>query len=557
MRRKTKFLSIFITLLIILLSVDISKAAVLVPENIKIGLFYGSSAASIFSMSAEKGIRVGFAKDGIFYQVVEVPSGKLSIRKDSYYNRSGSSFVETGSSAAASSADRMGPYHIQIGQVYGDAASANQQVLSMAQKGIEAYPVYNGTYQVWTGFYISQDEAQKDLNATISKKLGNVSFTVVKPSENRVVAVSSTGKCLLMVENGTGVFQAFPKAENNPQIFKLNNSVYRGGVEVRRYSESDMTVINVLPLEHYLYGVVPAEIENGAPAEAVKAQSIAARTFALNSLGYYSKWGFDMDATTRFQVYKGYSVENSGVIKAVDETRGKKITYDGKAAQVFYYSSSGGRTEDIKNVWGSSLPYLKSVEDKYESGKSYNYNWEVFLTPSKVKELLAEDGYDVGDIIGIAISKTSDAGRVTALVISGTKDKKTFTLSACRSVLNLPSQSYTISAGASAADNQSIRIKGRDGIVTTAISSGKKLMTAEGLKTLGMSRLTIIGSNNQKNVLEPAAQTVASLGDGFRIKGKGWGHGIGMSQEGAKGMASAGFNAEQILTHYFQGTKVE
>ncbi|HPD00328.1 MAG TPA: SpoIID/LytB domain-containing protein, partial [Acetivibrio sp.] len=221
-------------------------------------------------------------------------------------------------------------------------------------------------------------------------------------------------------------------------------------------------------------------------------------------------------------------------------------TYNGKPASVFYFSSSGGRTEDVKNVWGSDgYPYLISVEDKYESGDSWHYNWEVSFTAQKIKQIMIDRGFNLGDILGIFITKRSEAGRATEVVVKGSKDERIYTNGSTRSFLSLDSQWYEITTDADTL------VMGVEGEPVKTQLGGKKVMTASGLKTISASgnSVSVVSSGSIKKI--PIIPTI------YTIIGKGWGHSVGMSQEGAKGMAKAGFTYKEILAHYFAGTKVE
>jgi len=308
-----------------------------------------------------------------------------------------------------------------------------------------------------------------------------------------------------------------------------------------------MTIINELPVEDYLYGVIPWEIEGLSHPEAIKAQAIVARNYTLNTMGKMSKWGFDMDTTTRCQVYKGYDGEYPTTNKAVDETVNKLIRYNGtRASAVFYFSSSGGRTEDVSNVWGSNIPYLKSVEDKHESGRSYRYNWQTILNTEKLKDILTGRGYNLGEITGVEVVKRSEAGRVVELFVKGTKGEQTFTLESCRNIFYLDSQWYTITTAADA------YMEGLNSGAVSGRMSGRKAATASGVKDISTTggETVVIGANGLKRV-------VSTTPTAYIFTGKGWGHAVGMSQEGAKGMADAGYKHDEILRHYFVGTQVD
>lgn len=535
-----------------------TAADVKIPDKVRIGLYYTDPSAGVkgavstLNVSAPMGIQLGYDLNGSFNVLYEEPSGSnVSIRKDSYYIRTNNTFSET-TANASNGGTVMGPYHIKIGGDYPDLNSVNQKVSELQQQGIAAFPAYVDSWQTWTGCYSNVNSAQTDLKSNLQTKLPNTAFTIVQPSSDRIVAAKSTGDTALIFGSDKAHFQIYPKPENTLYALKINNnSTYRGAVEIRRFSGSDMTVINVLPLEEYLYGVVPSEMESSSNIEALKAQAVAARTFTVNGIGRHSKLAFDLCPTTADQVYKGYMLngknsEAKSTNKAVDETRGKILVYNGRPAQIYYFSSSGGKTEDVKNVWNSDLPYLKSVDDPYESGKSYKYNWEVNIPASKVKEIA---GAKLGDITGIQITKVSDAGRATEVVITGTKDKRTYLRGNCRTIFSgtdyaLFSQWYTVTSDAD------ISVSNGSETVKTQIGS-KNIMTSDGVKKIQGSgnKVTVVTANGSKNV-----SLVPTI---YKFQGKGWGHGIGMSQEGAKGFANAGYTYDQILMHYFTGTNVQ
>lgn len=134
-----------------------------------------------------------------------------------------------------------------------------------------------------------------------------------------------------------------------------------------------LEVVNVVPLETYLRGVVPGEMPRDWPLEALKAQAVAARTYAV--VGLQKGRSFDLYSDWRSQMYYGASAEAPGPTRAITETRGEVLTYAGKPAQVFYFSSSGGRTSSALDVFGSDLPYLVSVEDPWDEA-SPHHRWE-------------------------------------------------------------------------------------------------------------------------------------------------------------------------------------
>ena len=133
---------------------------------------------------------------------------------------------------------------------------------------------------------------------------------------------------------------------------------YRGIIRIQN-KNGKLTVINDLPLEDYIKGVVPAEMPSGWEYEAHKAQAIAARSYALANLGKRASYGFDLKDTPEDQAYNGASAETAGTNSAVDETKGIVLTHDTKVISAYYSASAGGQTNT--NSWGNSLPYLRSV----------------------------------------------------------------------------------------------------------------------------------------------------------------------------------------------------
>lgn len=532
----------------------ISHAAVQLPETVRIGLYFNntstrmSTALSAFTVSADKGLQIGVYKDGKFSCAYEESSKKsVTVRKDSYFTVSGGRLTEYNPGGSQlPQGDKLGPYHLKLGGSFSNYDRAAAQAEEYAGEGIQAYTVFDLTWQVWTGFYTDFSTAEREADK-LRKELGGKAPEIVEPSDDRIVVTDASGDAVFVFGGGSGVLRIRPARGNDPFILNINDKPYRGELEIRRFKTSDMTVINVLPFEEYLYGVVPAELEASADIEALKAQAVVARTYAFNNLKSYESLDFDLCYTTYTQVYKGFSIEADSTTKAVDATAGKLVLYEGKPAEVFYFSSSGGWTEDSNNVWSADLPYLKSVEDKYESGKSWNYTWETVYTADEIKSAMLGRNYDLGDITSVRITKTSTAGRVTELVIEGTKDSVKFEKSGCRSVLgNLYSQWYTVSTDAGVIAVSS------GGTKTNAQIVNSKAATADGVKTVKAAKasVTVMGSGGAKKTYSTAPST-------YKFSGRGNGHAVGMSQEGAKGMARAGYSSEQIIAHYFNGAKME
>lgn len=162
----------------------------------------------------------------------------------------------------------------------------------------------------------------------------------------------------------------FASSDGNASPIRFNDRPYRGRIEVFANRRGSLTVVNVIGLEDYVKGVVPNELSFPA-LEALKAQAIAARTYALKNRGQFSSEGYDLLPTTRSQVYGGLSTEQPLTTRAVDETRGIVATYNGEPINALYTSTCGGRTEDSENIFNDAVPYLRARECTAETSPPF------------------------------------------------------------------------------------------------------------------------------------------------------------------------------------------
>ena len=546
-------LAVMMTVSMLIFSSGSNVFAATYPDTVKIGLYYGSDAVPSVSFNSKSGLEIGSFSGGIFTKILTENAGLSTIfRKDAYFIKSvkGVTSEYNPAEGVPFEGEAIGPYHIQFGSSVPDYNSAVSMVEVIKKSGIIAYPVYENGWFVWTGFYPDPEKANSGL-ITIADKLGTSSLSVIPPSSSRVVVLNASYEPRLIFGDSNSKLRIKPNDANNPYALSVNGRQYRGDFEIRRYLDSDLTVINILNIEQYLYGVVPEELEASAPIEALKAQAVAARTYTYMNMGKYGKWGFDLSDTTSSQVYSGYDAEKPATNVAVNDTQGKKVLYNGKLASLFYFSSSGGLTEDNVYVWGNDVPYLKSVPDPYESGKSYNYNWTKAFTAEQIKQILFLSGIEIGDIVSVTAEQYSPAGRVTQLKFVGTEGQLTYYRDDGKTLMGLPSQLYTINSG-SAGSNFATN---SNGSLTAVNLTGATVVSADGTGTLSQSASISVVDSSGVSVLSATSGT--GTAGTFIFTGKGWGHSIGMSQEGAKGFALQGFTYDQILMHYFTGVTVE
>ena len=351
-----------------------------------------------------------------------------------------------------------------------------------------------------------------------------------------------------MWSTGFSSYQKFdgsdmPKISVQPAggTIKLNGKEYRGYIYLERRTDGKLLVINYVGTDDYVSSVLGKEMSYSWPKEALKAQAVCARNFVLCRGSAHKEYGFDVCSTTHCQVYGGVASEHANTRQAVNETKGILATYNGQVVPLYFFATSAGQTEDVKNVWGSTSGYLKSVTDTYEKpDKASKYSWTVNYTRSEIENKLKANGISVGTLKSISIDSVSDSGRVTQMTFHGTAGSKSVKLEKCRTVLGLYSQKFTVkSSGVSA-------------LMTTSGTASAPLYACTGSGMAPVAGYSVIygnGNVGQVNVNPSGAEN-------YTITGGGYGHGVGMSQWGARGMAESGFTYDAILKHYYTGIEL-
>ena len=354
----------------------------------------------------------------------------------------------------------------------------------------------------------------------------NSSFTIENPvilyRNDKAIALVKDGNRLNFNAGGSGLNLEIAGKEFSAGYFELkpaegeNTVSYRGkkyfgvlkiipdGIRIR--------IINRLPLEDYLKGVVPAEMPIGkgdSYFQALKAFAICARTYAVDRMKNNNSL-FDVYVDTRDQVYGGADYEHELSDKAVDETAGMILTYDGSPAIVYYSSSCGGHTEDAANVFGVNVPYLKGVEDGDPPNCSVapNFFWtekypeRIFIDRLISSGLLRSGNYSLQNV---QVESRDESGRVSELLISLSNNN---------------------------GDDKEVRIEGNRIRSVIKTANGNDILR---------STMFDVSMNSDKTVA---------------ITGKGYGHGVGLCQWGAIDQSIKGRDYKQILSFYFPGTEI-
>lgn len=241
---------------------------------------------------------------------------------------------------------------------------------------------------------------------------GGVQLTSRASAPVRGAVLYAPGTTRPLLDVRAPVLFASDDEERSP--VRYNEKAYRGRLEVFANSRGSLTVVNVVTLEDYVRGVVPNELSPGGwpELEALKAQAVAARTYAVSNLGRFAAEGYDLMPDTRSQVYGGRATEHPLTDRAVKETRGRVATYAGRPINALYTSTCGGRTEDAENIFGGEAPaYLRGRECALEAGEHFApYTVRTTREPPSIK--LAEHATSARDAALLSVHGFSIPARV-------------------------------------------------------------------------------------------------------------------------------------------------
>ncbi len=288
--------------------------------------------------------------------------------------------------------------------------------------------------------------------------------------------------------------------------------------------DSSIVVTNILNIDDYLMGVVPPELGPVKPAdiEAVKAQAIAARTYTMSHLGQYGGKGYDVTAEVSDQLYRGMKVEKDFVSKAVMSTAGEVIRYKGEFIKANYHSTCGGRTDNVENVWPKPpAPYLKSVDCEEMCAPSKYYRWRETFTGKQVAKRISDYETAAGEIVSIS--------RIDSMYIDNS---------------------------APASPSRGLRVQ------KLIVKSGSRRFTY----IRDRIRWVFRRSSDPNRILQSDYFTLRDIqytpGKGITsvtFDGAGYGHGVGMCQMGALGMARSnrGYTYGDILRRYYTAVTID
>ena len=334
---------------------------------------------------------------------------------------------------------------------------------------------------------------------------------------------------------------------------KINKSEYRGQLRFIANSKGG-TIINHIDIEDYLYGVVPREMGASFPDEALKAQAIASRSFAMTNRQKHKGQGFNLCNTVHCQVYSGKSVEDQRINDLVDQTRGQYVYSDGDIVETVFHSNNGGYMESSENAWGTGYSHLVNKKDEF-SVDSPNSDWTYEISRKDFNNRLRANGISIGDIREINIVDQTDGKRVASVELVGSSKKELIGAGKLRSILGSNNFKSTWFKIAYKDD-----IISRDDLDLVALDHRTSLRLEDDLVYLEGSQDFIKKDIRDLNILGRKKEELGGNNkldsDKIVFVGRGFGHGVGMSQYGAKTMAEQGYNYREILGHYYDGTEV-
>lgn len=331
----------------------------------------------------------------------------------------------------------------------------------------------------------------------INSFTNNLITKITKREPYQVQSINGLIKITNKSKNTFGAFRGPIKLipQKKDGFVSCNNRWYRGElVLLTNGDKKNLTIVNNVDLEDYLLGAVPSEVPSSWHKEALKAQSVAARSYSLGYLGRRIEKGYDLESTVEDQVYLGIASEKRSTTQAVKETKGIiLLDKDNKPLIALYHSSGGGYTDSIDNLWDKKPS--RHISDHIKARPDYDnnsprFNWVRKYKTTELNNLLAS--LNLGEITNIAPLSRSIANRIMWIKITGTKRGITIRGEEFRKLLKLPSSKFNL-----AIENNTVKFTGR-----------------------------------------------------------GYGHGLGMSQWGAKALAERGFTYDKILAHYYTEVKL-
>ena len=551
--------------------------------NMRIGLVYDSGIVESFLTSAPGGFYFGSVKDSkadSFDVFFHVKNTKITVAHIANLAKN-----SVGGYYAAASNIKVGKYSIEFDKKFSNFIEAYKfiDVLSKSEFP-NPFPAYiNGRIAVRFGSFASADSAKSQMAKSAKSSPAALSLAA-DSAKTAVVIDPDTDAILFQYEDGGNNFAV--AAAKSPADLSYGDSITElsskntdftaspagnvyAGAFVYRIENAGVEVIALIGLDDYIKGVVPYEVSPGWHDEALKAFSIAVRTYAMVSANRHSASGFMLCNSAHCQLYVGSKRATDKTDAAVDATKDLVMTYNNEIIQAVYHSSSGGVTENHNDAWGGELryPYLVSVAvplEKYTTPGRQNSLWTNSVSPKELYEYLT----------GASPQSSKFKGKLNSDIAKITADQRS------------PSSNYIKSVSVTDKNGNTVQISNSDTIrsafgryansanmdiymsnkfkgnlmpssqkaLQQDIEAGKTyIVTAGGLakSAPGDGNLCVLSASGKYTVSPYAG------GSEFVFDGRGWGHGVGLSQWGMQDMAEAKMAYDAILKAFYTGVSIE
>ena len=391
--------------------------------------------------------------------------------------------------------------------------------------------------------------SNKKIKGLTLKKQNNKTTLIFDKNKQKIYQLKNEEKFILSTSDRRGIWVGQKRYAGKLKIFILNNEIL---------------VVNVLGMEKYLTSVVGSEMPAKWPLEALKAQAIASRTYALKQKGNSL---YDIDSTNKNQVYIGLEAGTYKTKRAVNSTRSLVLTYKNKLINSLFHSSSAGMTENSQDVWTTKYPYLSSVKDFDKNNPKLRWNKK--FSNSQLQKLFPR----IGGIRQIEILNITSTGRVRNVriqgdygtdVISGVDIRKRLNLKSTLARFKFIEDNNTESGGESPKLLSTKRLE--DKFLTYIVREGDNLSDIAYQNNANLYEIITLNNIkdpsliniNQTLLIPRKFHNNAPPRDMILlVSGYGSGHGVGMSQWGAKYLASKGQKAEKILKHFYKGVEIK
>lgn len=401
----------------------------------------------------------------------------------------------------------------------------------------------------WINSAAAQDIRVAVVNGQYSAEISCDDEITVYNKDSGTETVLPQGKYFLHVKKGVltvddrSLGNSISIKNKKDGILLVNKKDYRGSISAE-VVDNKLLIVDAVELEAYLCNVLPGKVMPIWPDEAIKAQAVAARTYAAYMMERHKNNAFDIRSNDKELFYQGMDKASDKISPLIKATEGEVLLYHNRPIKAVTTSSTGGRTESAAAAWGKAVPYLQSVED-YDQDCP-DFNWEYKISPILLQTLLEQNGYDVGKInslrlsrLGAKSSDRTDSGRVKFIVVSGDNGSCQIDGYELMRILSLNSNFFEVSVSTPVPDNLEVPIENYYGM-----EIGRKDIDIK----IGDKKSTVWKDINEKYHLLSGGKDEMII-----FSGHGKGDGLGLSIWGAKGMADASANTDYrlILKHYY------